>query len=432
MQLLVPSWKRRWWRQLIQSRLFRVANLISDRYRIVRFVAKGGMGAIYEAHDTRLDRRVALKFLPEEFALDRSALERFEREARVIAALNHPHICTVYDANVHCQSPFLVMEFLEGETLAHRLDKGQPPIEQALGYAIEVAEALDAAHRKGITHRDLKPSNIMLTKTGVKLLDFGLAKMRRAPSAPSTETPSTLSLSEIGMVIGTLPYMSPEQLKGEEGDARSDIFSFGAVLYEIATGQKAFDGKSQASLIAAIMTAEPQPISTLQSMSVPALDHVVRICLAKEPDGRWQTAHDVLVELKWIADAGAQEGIIRGPVIARRRPLELLLFILLASVSIVLLIVSVAYFRQKPQEVRRIRFSISPPEKVTFADLEAAGPAVISPDGSRLAFVGCGGGWKKPALDSAAGCSGRSVAGWNGKPLLSVLVAGQPVRGVLC
>src|SRR5713101_2509210 len=271
-------------------------------YEILSAIGAGGMGEVYKARDTRLDRIVAIKVLPPHLA-DRSELrERFEREAKTIAGLNHPHICVLYDIGQQDGIDYLVVEYLEGETLAHRLQKGALPLEQLSQYAIEIADALDKAHRKGVTHRDLKPGNIMLTKTGTKLLDFGLAKVRAAEAvAGMTALPTqTTALTGEGTILGTLQYMAPEQLEGKEADARTDIFALGGMLYEMATGRKAFEGKSQASLISAILTAEPPPISTIQTMAPPLLDHVVRTCLAKEPDARWQSAHDVLAALKWV------------------------------------------------------------------------------------------------------------------------------------
>src|SRR5246127_4793777 len=279
-------------------------------YEILSAIGAGGMGEVYRARDTRLERIVAVKILPDHLA-DRSELrERFEREARTIASLNHPHICTLFDIGQQDGIDYLVMEYLEGETLARRLQKSPLPLEQVLQYAIEIADALDKAHRKGVTHRDLKPGNIMLTKSGTKLLDFGLAKLKQevAPAnvqlsqLPTANDPLTAQ----GTIVGTLQYMAPEQLEGKEVDARTDIFAFGVVVYEMATGKKAFEGKSQASVIGAILETDPPLMSSLQPMTPPALDRVVKTCLAKEPDGRWQTASDLCGELKWIAEGGSQ------------------------------------------------------------------------------------------------------------------------------
>src|ERR1700726_4188489 len=279
-------------------------------YEILSGIGAGGMGEVYRAKDTRLNRIVAIKVLPSHLAHSPELRERFEREARTIASLNHPHICTLYDVGHQDGTDYLVMEYLEGETLAQRLIKGPLPLDQVLQYAIEIADALDKAHRKGVTHRDLKPGNIMLTKSGTKLLDFGLAKLKQevAPAnvqlsqLPTANDPLTAQ----GAIVGTLQYMAPEQVEGKEVDARTDIFAFGAVVYEMATGKRAFEGKSQASVIAKILETDPPPISSLQPMTPPALNRVVQKCLAKEPDKRWQAASDVCDELKWIAEGGSQ------------------------------------------------------------------------------------------------------------------------------
>src|ERR1700693_5407040 len=274
-------------------------------YEILSAIGAGGMGEVYKARDTRLERTVAIKVLPTHLA-DRSELrERFEREARTIASLTHPHICVLHDIGQQDGTDYLVMEYLEGETLAQRLMKGSLPVEQVLKYAIEIADALDKAHHKNVTHRDLKPGNIMLTKSGTKLLDFGLAKLREdaAPATPLSQLPTGKDpITAQGTILGTLQYMAPEQLEGKEADGRTDIFAFGVVVYEMATGKKAFEGKSQASLISAIMSSDPQPMSSLQPMTPPALDRVVKTCLAKEPDERWQTASDITKQLKWIGE----------------------------------------------------------------------------------------------------------------------------------
>ena len=290
-------------------------------YEIISQIGAGGMGEVYKARDTRLDRVVAIKVLPAHLADRPDLRERFEREARTIAGLNHPHICTLYDIGHQDGIDFLVMEYLEGETLAMRLMKGALPVEQAVQYAIEVSDALDKAHRSGATHRDIKPGNIMLTKTGSKLLDFGLAKLKQdaSPTLPVSQLP-TLSPNPTveGPILGTLQYMAPEQLDGkmDEIDGRTDIFAFGAVVYEMVSGRKAFEGKSSVSLMGAILKDNPPSISSLQPMTPVALDRVVKVCLAKEPDERWQTASDLCRELKWIAEGGSQAGI-PAPVVAK-------------------------------------------------------------------------------------------------------------------
>jgi serine/threonine protein kinase len=282
-------------------------------YEILSAIGAGGMGEVYKARDTRLDRIVAIKVLPTHLA-DRSELrERFEREAKTIASLNHPHICVLYDIGQQDGIDYLVMEYLEGETLAQRLQKGPLPLEQVLQFAIEIADALDKAHRKGITHRDLKPGNVMLTKSGTKLLDFGLAKLKQevAPAnVPLSELPTANDpLTAEGSIVGTMQYMAPEQLEGKEVDARTDIFAFGAVTYEMATGKKCFGGKSQASLIAAILEREPPAMSSLQPMTPPALDRGVKKCLAKDPDERWQSTSDLKTNLEWIVEGESLEAV---------------------------------------------------------------------------------------------------------------------------
>ena len=249
-----------------------------------------------------------MKVLPARVADRPEMRERFEREARAVSSLNHPHICALYDIGRQDGIDFLVMEYLEGETLASRLERGPLPHDQALHIAGQIADALDKAHRKGLTHRDLKLGNIMLTKAGAKLLDFGLAKLRNTPSgtgaALSAMPTQALELTQEGTILGTLQYMSPEQLEGKEVDARADIFAFGVVLYEMLTGHKAFTGKSPASLIAAILEHEPPLISSIRPVA-PALDHVVKKCLAKDPEERWQSAQDVAGELAWVTESAA-------------------------------------------------------------------------------------------------------------------------------
>ena len=289
-----------------------ITNMIGNtlsHYKIISKLGQGGMGEVYLAEDSRLDRKVAIKVLPERLSERADLRERFEREARAVSSLNHPHICTLHDIGEQDGIHFLVMEHLEGETLASRLEKGALSLEQTLEYAIQIADALDKAHRQGVVHRDLKPGNIMLVKSGAKLLDFGLAKLKATEATEenlSALPTEQANLTAEGTILGTLQYMAPEQLEAKDTDSRTDIFAFGAVVYEMATGKKAFEGSSQASLIAAIMGQEPRPMSELQPMTPPTLDHVVRRCMAKEPDGRWQAASDVMVELKWVTEVGSQ------------------------------------------------------------------------------------------------------------------------------
>jgi Tol biopolymer transport system component len=355
-------------------------------YEIIGAIGAGGMGEVYRARDTRLERIVAVKILPDHLS-DRAELrERFEREARTVASLNHPHICTLHDIGHQDGTDYLVMEYLEGETLADRLKKGPLPLDQVLRYAIEIFDALDKAHRKGITHRDLKPGNIMLTKSGTKLLDFGLAKLRgpQAAVANLSALPTEGSnLTAQGTILGTLQYMAPEQLEGKEVDARTDIFAFGVVVYEMATGKKAFEGKSQASLIAKILETDPPPISSLQPMTPPALDRVVKKCLAKEPEKRWQAASDVCDELKWIAEGGTLTSTAAVAAPVGKNWLRTTLWAGVAAVACVG--VGVAVWFLKPAAPKVVtRFVMSLPEGQRLQDNFSA--LAISPDGTRLVY----------------------------------------------
>jgi serine/threonine protein kinase len=281
-----------------------------SRYRIIEKLGSGGMGVVYKAEDSSLGRFVALKFLPDHMAQHPLALERFRREARAASALNHPHICTIYEIGEHDDQTFIAMEFMEGATLKHRIAGKPLALEEVLRWGIEIAGALRAAHSKGIIHRDIKPANVMVTRGGAKLLDFGLARIAEPVTFSGTVAPTAAQpITAEGTILGTFHYMSPEQLEGKEADARSDIFSFGALLYEMITGRKSFDGSSHASLIAAVMSTDPPPVSTIQPMASPALDRIVRKCLAKSPEGRWQTAGDLQSELEWVTETGSKAGI---------------------------------------------------------------------------------------------------------------------------
>src|SRR6266508_3256781 len=284
-------------------------------YQVLAPLGAGGMGEVYKARDTRLERTVAIKVLPQQLSLSPEVRQRFEREAKTISQLSHPHICAIYDVGNQDGVEYLVMEYLEGETLAERLVKGSLPLEQTLRFGIEIADALDKAHRQGIVHRDLKPGNVMLTKSGVKLLDFGLAKFQAAArgdalsgvSRLATQAQASTPLTERGTVLGTFQYMAPEQLEGGEADSRSDIFAFGALLYEMATGKKAFTGKSQASLAGSILRDDPTSVTEIAPMIPPAVNRIVKTCLAKDPEDRFQTANDVKLQLQWIAEGGSEE-----------------------------------------------------------------------------------------------------------------------------
>ncbi len=354
-------------------------------YEVMECVGAGGMGEVYRAVDTRLDRSVAIKVLPAAVSKNAELKVRFEREAKAISSLNHPHICTLHDIGEIDGSEYLVMEFCEGESLADRLKNGPLPIEQVIRYGEQIASALHRAHQHGIVHRDLKPGNIMITRSGAKLLDFGLAKTAaEAVEPPSVETALPTAhkpLTEEGTILGTFQYMAPEQVEGKPADGRTDIFALGAVLHEMATGSRAFEGSSRASLIAAIMDRQPPPISTLQPLTPPALDHVVRKCLEKDPEDRWQSAHDVATELRWISEAGSQAGVA-SPVLKRRKSRERALWVA-ALVLMAILAGLAGWLIPRPVPETRVSFEI-PGSTDRYSELWNAS---ISPDGSRIAFM---------------------------------------------
>jgi len=349
-------------------------------YEIGAPLGAGGMGEVYRARDTRLERSVAIKILPAQFSSDPVRKQRFEREAKTISSLNHPHICVLHDVGHQDGIDYLVMECVEGETLAKRLEKGPLPIEQVLKLGSQMADALDKAHRSGVVHRDLKPGNIMLTTTGVKLLDFGLAKPAAPLASAATLTAAVKHspVTEQGTIVGTFQYMSPEQVEGKELDACSDIFSLGAVLYEMLTGQRAFEGKSQLSVASAILEKEPAPINTVKPMTPPALDHAIKKCMAKLPDERWQSASDLASELKWIADSGSQAGV-SASVPARRSRWERASWLLAASFLVLAVVASAAWWQASNQRPRSMYFHASVPF--------AANDIALSPYGRTLAMV---------------------------------------------
>jgi len=376
-----------------------------SHYRITEKLGAGGMGEVYKGRDTRLDRIVALKILRPGASPGADVRQRFEREARAIAALNHPHICTLFDVGRDGETDFLVMEYCEGETLAQRLIKGPLPMEQALRYGTEIADALDKAHRAGIVHRDLKPGNIMITRSGVKLLDFGLAKLRPASPATGellTRATAAEPLTAAGTILGTLHYMAPEQLEGKEADARADIFALGAVLYEMVTGRKAFEGSSAASVISAVMTATPKALASLQPLTPPALDQTVTACLAKDPEDRWQSAADIARELRWIAERPTEPAPQTGAMTQRRTAgtviwaaaLAVLVFLAGGVVSHFLLkapptLKESEYFTLKlPADAPLVQ-----PRDLPFG-MDAASLA-ISPDGRRFAYVAINNGVRR-------------------------------------
>ncbi len=367
-------------------------------YEILAPLGAGGMGEVYRAKDTRLDRSVAIKVLPQHLSASPEVRQRFEREAKTISQLSHSHICALYDVGNQDGVEYLVMELLEGQTLADRLATGSLPVEQTLRYGTEIADALDKAHRQGIVHRDLKPGNVMLTKSGVKLLDFGLAKAMTAqpPASGATSLPTVMgsannNLTQEGTILGTFQYMAPEQLEGREADARTDIFSFGCVLYEMATGRKAFSGSSQASLISSIMKEEPQPISAAAPMTPAALDRVVKRCLAKDPEDRWQNAADLKSELKWIAEGGSQSGIPAPvPQSARRRAPWLPIAAAVVAGAIAF---GAAWSLRRPAPGPLLRASIDLPPRMDFDPQNTS--LALSPDGTTLTIVASGSDGKK-------------------------------------
>ena len=354
-------------------------------YEILSLIGAGGMGEVYRATDTRLDRTVAIKVLPHGLSDDPEFRARFAREARTISTLDHPHICALHDVGETDGAAFLVMQYLEGETLAARLARGALPLDQALRYAAEVAAALDHAHRQGIVHRDLKPGNVMLTKSGARLLDFGLAKpIVSAAAAESTRLEDPVTAK--GSVVGTVPYMAPEQIEGREADSRTDLFAFGTLLHEMVTGARAFNAPSVASLMSAILRDDPPPPSRLVPGLPPALDHVVRRCLAKDPEERWASAHDLLIELTWIREGGSGVSAATAIEQASRRPLwrERVAWLLLAT-SLAALAASGLWLRGSNAAVRQpSRFLLAPPPNTVW--LYWAFPSV-SPDGRHVAMT---------------------------------------------
>lgn len=392
-------------------------------YEIQSPLGAGGMGEVYRARDTRLDRTVAIKILPAHLSNDPVRKQRFEREAKMISSLNHPNICVLHDVGHQNGIDYLVMECVEGETLAKRLEKGPMPLDQILKFGAQVADGLDKAHRSGVVHRDLKPGNIMLTPTGTKLLDFGLAKPAVPPTTGATLTATvtpTTPVTQEGAIVGTFQYMSPEQIEGKELDGRSDIFSLGAVLYEMLTGQRAFDGKSQLSVASAILEKEPAPISTVKPMTPPALDHAIRRCLAKDPEERWQTARDVAIELKWIADSGSQSTPTVS-VKARNRNSERLLLAALAVTVAVALVLGFLYIKRPTPDTRVTRAYVKSEAGSGFIFSGDQKGFAISPDGLNLAYVA-----STPSPDSKSALWIRPMDSLHARLLQGTEAAGFP------
>jgi eukaryotic-like serine/threonine-protein kinase len=371
-------------------------------YEIASPLGAGGMGEVYRARDARLGRDVAIKVLPAHLSSSPDLRQRLEREAKAISSLNHPNICTLYDIGSQDGVDFLVMEHLEGETLAERLQRGSMPLDEALKIAIEIAGALDKAHDRGIVHRDLKPGNVMLTKNGPKLLDFGLAKPAPGLSSassvgPLTPTTPTMTVAELsasaspltqkGTVVGTFQYMAPEVLQGSEADARSDIFSFGCMLYEMFTGRRAFEGKSQFSVLGAILDREPDRVSSVRPTSPARLDETVSRCLAKDPEQRYGCMHDVAIQLRGVKESTPQAAVTPGAPLQPATAGSRLPWLITAIAALLALSVGALYLFQKPAPVVVVRSSILPPAGGAFALMAVeSGPPVISPDGSKIAF----------------------------------------------
>jgi eukaryotic-like serine/threonine-protein kinase len=388
-------------------------------YTIAALLGQGGMGEVYRAIDTRLDRTVAVKILPHDVADSAARRVRFEREAHAISRLSHPHICSLYDVGEHQDTPFLVMEYLQGETLDHRLMRGALPIDQVLQYAVEIADALDHAHRQGIVHRDLKPSNIMLTRSGVKLLDFGVAKLRTAGAGDPALAPTgpVQTITEEGAIVGTLQYMAPEQLEGRETDSRADIFAFGAIVYEMTTGRAAFEGASRASTIAAILERDPVPLSGVRPEAPPLLTQLITRCLAKNASERWQTAGDLKQALTWMSGGSAIAPAASTPRRWWKHPVSVAAAAVVAAAGVAGIGYTVAHSRRGPEDIRPYRFLVPPPENTNFSQSSAF--MTVSPDGHSIAFL----------ASSRAGDRQlwiRSLDAVNARPLSGTETAAQP------
>ncbi len=387
-------------------------------YEIVAPLGAGGMGEVFRATDTRLGRDVAVKVLPQHLSDNPEVRARFEREAKTVSSLNHPNICTLFDVGREGDTDYLVMELIEGETLAARLMKGALPFADVLKLGAQIADALDRAHRAGVIHRDLKPGNVMLTKSGAKLMDFGLARATGAagPAVGSGVAMATLThsptmatpLTAEGTIVGTFQYMAPEQLEGSEADARSDLWALGCVLYEMATGRRAFEGKSQASLITSIMGSQPAPISQLAPMSPPGLERLVQACLAKDPADRLQSAHDIRMQLAWLAEGGSQAGV-PVPVAVKRRSRERLAWTLAAVGLIAAAALAWQVLGSRGPGPETIQTLIEAPRDAKIGNRHAE--IALAPDGRTVAFVADGALWVRPlGSDGATRLSGTEGA----------------------
>src|SRR5262245_37048234 len=397
-------------------------------YEIQSILGVGGMGEVYKARDTRLDRIVAIKVLAPAVAADPQFRERFDREARTISQLSHPNICTLHDVG----DGFIVMEYLEGETLAARLERGPLPLDETLRVATEISSALDRAHSAGIVHRDLKPGNVMLTRgpeKGVpqaKLLDFGLAKQAASavtgPGGKIVPVAASGALTAQGLIVGTFQYMAPEQLEGTEADSRADIFAFGAILCEMITGRKAFEGKTQVSLISAILKDEPPPITTVAPVAPKALDRIIRACLAKDPDARPRHMHDLLMQLKWIAEADPAElqqaaaprsTVAAAPVVRLERRRDPLAWGLVAALAVALVGGALYSTRVRPVPAAEpIQFIVPAPENALFAGQVPT--FAVSPDGHHIVFAASTSGPPRLYVRSLASVAVKALPGTEG------------------
>jgi len=356
-------------------------------YEIVSRIGAGGMGEVWRARDSRLERDVAIKVLPASLAHDPQFRLRFEREAKAISQLNHPHICQIYDVGdaTNEQTAYLVMELLEGETLAERIGRGALPLSDVLRYGVQIADALAAAHRAGIVHRDLKPGNVMLTRSGAKLLDFGLAKLQfsRLASDPSALTERHDPLTAQGVIVGTIPYMSPEQLQGKALDHRTDIFSLGVILYEMTTGRRPFPGNTGEAVLAGILSSDPEAIHSLQPSAPPALGQIIVTALEKDPEQRWQTAHDVARQLRWIGETGWTG---QRPAVAPRRIVSAWPLALGVALAALLTFAATRYFSSSDEKRPMLRLHLAPPPGMQFLSRIETNMFSISPDGQTLCF----------------------------------------------
>lgn len=352
-------------------------------YEIISLTGAGGMGEVYKAKDTRLDRTVAIKVLPSQLTASEEIKQRFEREAKTISSLNHPNICILYDIGEQDGTAYLVMEYLEGRTLSERILEGPLTNDELVKYSLQIVDALDKAHKQGLIHRDLKPANVMLTKEGAKLLDFGLAKLQIPTGGfedTSGVTKTSSPLTQQGTIVGTIQYMSPEQLEGAEADSRSDIFSFGVMLYEMVTGKKAFNGKSQASLIASVLKEQPKAVSEIQPLALPMFERIINQCLAKDANDRWQTAGDLKHAIKWLSEGGSQIGIPKA-LSAKRKRHSTLTMVLAALFFVSTAYLAFIHFTQRVEEKIIARFTLEMEQGLTNISWPR-----ISPDGKLVAF----------------------------------------------